>query len=242
MRGVTWRLTGIIGMGCATLWLLPAAQSQAQQSSPSTAPRSRSAVTRRAPVTPATVAVAPTLTPAAPTQPLNMLEQPPGEAQVAFAGDQLAIHADNSSLAAILRQVAADSGMKITGLSSDERVFGRFGPGAPRDVLAELLNGTAYNLVLIGDSSKGAPRELILTPLARAGTPAPAAMAASQTVPDETANEPDNPDGPPPPPEVPPPASAVPQGVRTPQQLFEQLQQMRQAQQQQIPESQTAPR
>ena len=78
-----------------------------------------------------------------------MLQQPAGEAQIVFNGGTLSIRAENSSLAAILHQVAGKSGMQIEGLSGDERVFGTFGPGAPRDVLADLLNGTTYNLVLL---------------------------------------------------------------------------------------------
>src|SRR5271156_6800915 len=113
----------------------------------------------------------------APTQPAelppSLLQQPAQDAQIVFAAGNLSIHADNSSLAAILRKVASDSGMKIEGLGGDERVFGSFGPGAPRDVLADLLVGTAYNQVLLGDLSSGAPRELILTPSTRAGVPAP---------------------------------------------------------------------
>jgi hypothetical protein len=120
-----------------------------------------------------------------------MLQQPAQEAQIAFAGDTLSIHADNSSLTAILRQVATKSGMQIEGLSNDERVFGTFGPGAPRDVLADLLNGTAYNLVLLGDLSNGAPRELILTPATHGGAaPAP----ARQATPDEAISEQETPE------------------------------------------------
>jgi hypothetical protein len=135
----------------------------------------------------------------------SMLQQPAGEAQIVFSGDTLSIRADNSSLSAILHQVAGKSGMQIEGLSGDERVFGTFGPGSPRDVLADLLNGTAYNVVLLGDLSNGAPRQLILTP-------------------------------PPPPPEPTPSGTTPPPtpGVKTPQQLFEQLQRMRSAQGQQV--------
>ena len=99
----------------------------------------------------------------------SMLQQPAQDAQIVFANGNLSIRADNSSLAAILHQVASNSGMKIEGLGSDERVFGNFGPGAPRDVLADLLVGTAYNQVLLGDLSNGAPRELILTPRSGGG-------------------------------------------------------------------------
>ncbi|MDX6457582.1 MAG: hypothetical protein QOE55_1279, partial [Acidobacteriaceae bacterium] len=93
-----------------------------------------------------------------------MLQQPAKDAQIVFSDGNLSIRADNSSLAAILHQVASNSGMKIEGLGGDERVFGSFGPGVPRDVLADLLVGTAYNQVLLGDLSNGAPRELILSP------------------------------------------------------------------------------
>jgi len=163
----------------------------------------------------------------------SMLQQPAGEAQIVITGDTLSIRADNSSLAAILHQVAGKSGMQIEGLSGDERVFGTFGPGAPRDVLADLLNGTAYNLLLLGEVGDGAPRELILTPATHGGA-APASPAPTTTI-DEAANEPEA-EVPPPQPDVPPPGTTPPPtpGVKTPQQLFEQLQKMRSAQQQQV--------
>jgi len=165
-------------------------------------------------------------------QPVSMLQQPAQEAQIAFADNRLSIQAENASLTSILRQVATRSGMRITGLGNDERVFGTFGPGAPRDVLADLLNGTAYNLVLLGDLTNGAPRELILTPATHGGeAPAP----SRQATPDEAISEQETPEVNTPP-DVPPPLPSTPPnpGVRTPQQLFEQLQQMRQAQQQQV--------
>ena len=118
----------------------------------------------------------------------SMLQQPAGEAQIVFSGDTLSIRADNSSLTAILHQVAGKSGMQIEGLSGDERVFGTFGPGAPRDVLADLLNGTAYNLVLLGDLGNGAPRQLILTPATHGGAALP---PPAQTNTDEAGNEPE---------------------------------------------------
>ncbi len=172
----------------------------------------------------------------APPQPTgvapSMLQQPAQDAQIVFVNGLLSIHADNSSLAAILHQVASNSGMKIEGLGSDERVFGNFGPGAPRDVLADLLVGTAYNQVLLGDLSNGAPRELILSPT-RSGATVPSSAPQANAIANANAddNEPEAMEAPPPPPE--PPAGSTqqpPAGVRTPQQLFEQLQQMRAAQ------------
>jgi hypothetical protein len=181
----------------------------------------------------------PAPTQAAPSQPAlsqpatvapSMLQQPAKDAQIVFADGNLSIHADNSSLAAILHQVASSSGMKIEGLGGDERVFGNFGPGTPRDVLADLLVGTAYNQVLLGDLSNGAPRELILSPTrggATAPSPAPQVSANAED------NEPEAVEAPPTPPQQETPAASgqqPPPGVRTPQQLFEQLQQMRAAQ------------
>lgn len=194
-----------------------------------------------APVTPAPAA--PAAQPAAAPQPVpqqsagvapSLLQEPAKDAQIVFADGNLSIHADNSSLSAILHQVASNSGMKIEGLGGDERVFGNFGPGAPRDVLADLLAGTAYNQVLLGDLSNGAPRELILSPATRGGAPAssPAPQANANA---DDGNEAEAVETPPPPPQQPePPAGSTqqpPPGVRTPQQLFEQLQQMRAAQQ-----------
>jgi hypothetical protein len=181
-----------------------------------------------APATPS--AVAPSAPEAANVAP-SLLQQPAQDAKILFDKNRLSIHADNSSLAGILREVASSSGMKVEGLSGDERVFGTFGPGAPRDVIAELLDGTAYNVALIGDLDNGAPRELILTPTTHgAASPAPAPQANS-----DDANDQETQDVPPtPPPDVPQQPTTQPPGtpgVRTPQQLFEQLQRMRQGQQ-----------
>jgi hypothetical protein len=172
-----------------------------------------------------------------------MLQQPAKDAQIVFADGNLSIRADNSSLSAILHQVASNSGMKIEGLGGDERVFGNFGPGAPRDVLADLLVGTAYNQVLLGDLSNGAPRELILSPATRGGAPVPSPAPQANANADDgnEADAADNAPPPPPPPQQEQPAgSQQPPGVRTPQQLFEQLQQMR-AQQQRGQQQQQQP-
>jgi hypothetical protein len=224
--------------GGLTLLLLPFAQAQggvrrglaqpAQQTDAPPAP---------APAQPA-VSPQPPTAPAATLLPPSMLQQPAREATIQFAANSLSIHADNSSLLSILHQFAAKSGMRLDGLNGDERVFGSFGPGAPRDVLADLLNGTAYNVVMVGDLSNGAPRELILSSTTRGGG-APTPSAAPPSNPDDSSNDQDSVDNSstssefpsitPAPPETP----APPPGVKTPQQLFEQLQRMRQGQQQQ---------
>ena len=214
----------------------PAAQTPAQPA-PAQQPQSGAPVQPAAAQQPQSPAPVPQVAP-------SMLQQPAGEAQIVFSSDTLSIRADNSSLSAILHQVAGKSGMQIEGLSGDERVFGTFGPGAPRDVLADLLNGTAYNVVLLGDLSNGAPRQLILTPASHGGAALPSPPQANT---DEASNEPE-PEPLPPPPEPAPSGTTPPPtpGVKTPQQLFEQLQRMRAAQQQQVttpqdPQQQQAP-
>src|SRR5439155_17021704 len=54
--------------------------------------------------------------------------------------------------------------------SSSERVVGQFGPGAPRDVMAQLLNGSHFDYVLLGSpADPGALKKVLL--MARASGP-----------------------------------------------------------------------
>lgn len=91
-------------------------------------------------------------------------------AQVSYAGGQLQVRAENSSLNSILRMVAQATGMKITGGVRDQRVFGNYGPAAPATVLATLLDGTDTNL-LLRETAADQPAELILTPRTGGVTP-----------------------------------------------------------------------
>ncbi len=178
-----------------------------------------------------------------------MLDQPPSPATVIEQSGTLSVTAHNSSLAQILKQVSSKTGMQLEGLSGDERVFGSFGPGNPRDVLISLLDGTPYNIMMVGDLANGAPRQLVLTPKTAAAANSSPAPSTPNPPPDaEEDNSDDNPE-PPPEDEVrpgdvleqqqeqerqnnPPGAS----GPRTPEQLLQQLQQMRNAQQGQQPQ------
>jgi hypothetical protein len=168
----------------------------------------------------ATVAV-----PSQPTVAPSLLDQPAAPATVTANNNQLTVKADNSSLSQILHQVSSAMGMKLDGLGGDERVFGSFGPGDPREVLTALLNGTAYNVMMVGDLPNGAPRELLLTSRAAGGaTPPPAANAIAnqnqpqpgdQDNPDDTASPDDSDDSPPmqyTPPSI-TPAEPPPQGA-----------------------------
>ena len=117
--------------------------------------------------------------PPVPTVAPNLLDQPATPATVRSANNELTVTAHNSSLAQILRQVSSQTGMKLDGMSADERVFGSFGPGATREVLTALLNGTSYNLIMVGDLPNGAPRELLLSRRSGGAAPGSPAVGAS---------------------------------------------------------------
>lgn len=111
--------------------------------------------------------------PAGPLSQLPMDQIPATPATVGYQNGLLTISAQNSTLGEILRDVR-----KLTGASfdipphssgADERVIVNLGPGAPRDVLAALLNGSSFNYVMMGsDADPTALATVILTPKASA--------------------------------------------------------------------------
>jgi hypothetical protein len=197
------------------------------------------------PATPATI-------PPAPQVPLRPQQTPPSRAQVTYTNGELFVAANNSSLNQILRQISSNTGMKVTGGVADERVFGNYGPADPVQVLTSLLDGTATNMILV-QRDDASLAELILTP--RNGGPTPpnphAAAFDDRSEPQRNFSAQPNPtsESAPPPQNNPiaPPANPAttttptpagttqpdsPNGVKTPQQIYEQLQRMRQQQQQ----------
>jgi hypothetical protein len=62
-----------------------------------------------------------------------------------------------------MNEVATTTGATVEGLGDDQRVFGAYGPGPARDVLSQLLHGTGYNVVMVGDQGQGTPREIVLS-------------------------------------------------------------------------------
>lgn len=70
--------------------------------------------------------------------------------QVTFHDNQLTIVAQNSTLADILRAVRKQTGAEIDVPSAPDRVVTNLGPGPAREVLADLLNGSRFNYVLLG--------------------------------------------------------------------------------------------
>ena len=105
-----------------------------------------------------------------PSQRLSIQRAPIQTAEVTYSAGLLTVSATNSSLREILQKIASATGMKITGLVSDDRVFGSYGPGAPAEVLDTLLDGTGSNMLLVQDAYQN-PTELVLTPQRGGPTP-----------------------------------------------------------------------
>jgi hypothetical protein len=223
---------------------LTAQSPQASQAKPATPAQASSTL----PATPPT-------TPEPPPAPPTPSQLPPKRAQITYTNGTLSVSADNASLNQILREIASDTGMKITGGVTEERVFGQYGPDDPAQILAQLLDGTGSNMILVHRDAD-APAELILTP--RQGSPTPPSPNAAafdnrierpepREVPPVQGMQPEPGSSVPAPPSVGPganpgmpngnsPANSSqpdsPNGVKTPQQIYEQLQRMRQQQQQ----------
>lgn len=172
--------------------------------------------------------------PPPPPRPNWPVNDAPVQAKVNWDSKGLSIDASNSSLHQILNQVATATGAKVEGFGSDERVFGDYGPGEARDVLSQLLHGTGYNVLLIGDQGQGTPREIVLSARNENSKPAPGLNPPGMDRP-----APDNPeddDNQPPPvideqQPMPPVNNRGPmnlQGPRTPQQIMLEMQQRQQ--------------
>lgn len=114
--------------------------------------------------------------PPAPPKPNWPIDQPPSPARVTWDSHGLFIQASNSSLKQILQDIIADTGVKLQGLNRDERIFGDYGPGPAREVLSNLLDGSGYNVLMIGGAGDAPPQQIILSPNAPA-SPHPANAA-----------------------------------------------------------------
>ncbi len=106
---------------------------------------------------------APPVVPAAPVYPIPPAQQPAVPAQIVYDGHQLTIKAENASLTEILTEVGKQTGMTVSGLNGDMRVYGNYGPGTVNQTLTALLNGCPYNFVIIGGDATHPPKQLQLS-------------------------------------------------------------------------------
>jgi hypothetical protein len=146
----------------------------------------------------------------------------PAKPAVTWDSHGLRIDAANASLHQILDQVATATGAKVEGMGNDERVFGQYGPGEARDVLSQLLHGSGYNVLLIGDQGQGTPREIVLS-ARQSGGPTQNAVRTMTPVQDsqddEVVEQPEVPEQPP---------TNTPPPPRSPQQVMQELLQRQQ--------------
>jgi hypothetical protein len=127
----------------------------------------------------------------APLQPLPLDQVPAVAPKVSYDSGKLTIEAHNSTLADVLKSVKQETGAELEiPPNATERVVADIGPGRARDVLAELLNGTHFNYVIVGSSSDPtAVQSIFLTP--KSGAPdAPATVANRGTGPQRFPNQP----------------------------------------------------
>jgi hypothetical protein len=199
--------------------------------------------------------------PTGPVQPIPLDSIAAVPPQVSYENNQLTIVAPNSTLGDILRAVRKLTGAEIEIPSAPERVVTNLGPGPAREVVAELLNGSRFNYVLLGSPADDATLTRVVLVAKTSGPEVTPGPQPEGGVPQATANNM-------PPQQPPPPAEAEaeannednnddsadqapegaeqqqqpnqPQdqnGVKTPQQMLQEMQQrqlqMQQQQQQQ---------
>ena len=105
----------------------------------------------------ANVKVAAVPAPDQPTPEPAALEQsqpPPAPAvSVTYEKGMLSIHADKATLSQVLYEVQlrTQAEIAIPAGAEQEKVIAELGPAPARDVLAELLNGSPYNFIVVGD-------------------------------------------------------------------------------------------
>jgi hypothetical protein len=180
--------------------------------------------------------------------------------RISYQNGQLTVVAENTNLSDILNGIRAATGVKIetAGGAGSERVAAIIGPASVRDVLLTLLEGSRYDFILMGSlNDPDRIERVVLTPksnsagLSASNAPRPAAPAAEEAVPEENetdsddnagfapaAAQPGPPQGPPQPgaatnPAQPATQPDAQQGVKTPDQLLQDLRNMQQQQQQQ---------
>ncbi len=166
--------------------------------------------------------------------------------QVSYQDGQLTIVAPNSTLGDILRGVRKHTSADIEiPPTASERVVTRLGPGPAREVMAELLNGSRFNYILLGSPDNANVLVRVVLVAKTGDTPTPSDKAAPSTE-EAKAAAADAPDADPAEDaaddntdqaaaaEAEQPATAEQPGAKTPQQMLQEMQQ-RQLQMQQQP-------
>ena len=141
------------------------------------------ATAKSSPAKPSPAQPQPAATTPTPTAPEVTPEHGPSSPpQVNLQSGQLTIVARNSTMSDVLNAVSQKTGAHVDmPAGSGERVVGQFGPGAPRDVMAQLLNGSHYDYVLLGSAADPhALNKIVLMAKSNGPEPAPSPQANQQ--------------------------------------------------------------
>ncbi|HET7892223.1 MAG TPA: hypothetical protein VFL34_11885 [Candidatus Sulfotelmatobacter sp.] len=120
--------------------------------------------------------------PTGPVQQVPLDSMAPVPPQVSYQNSQLTINAPNSTLGDILRAVRKQTGAEIEVPAANERVVTHLGPGPAREVMAELLNGSRFNYVLLGSPADNSvlTRIVLVAKAAPESNPTPGQIAGQQ--------------------------------------------------------------
>lgn len=178
------------------------------------------------------------------TVPPTLANSPPQPPDVRFQNGLLSIHAENSTLADVLNDVRSKTGtqIQVPPGASTERVVVQQGPAPLRDALVALLQGSGFDYIILGSAQNPETVErVLLTPhvanSAAAMQPAYNSQRNEYQYQPEIDQNSEAPGMPLPQPEpVQPnvgqsPAGQSSGGIKTPEQLLRELQQLRAGQQ-----------
>jgi hypothetical protein len=161
------------------------------------APRSITPVAAVSPApAPARASYAPVITPPRP--------KPRPRVDVEFQNGKLTIWAEKASLAEVLSEVHNRTGAEIPipPGADQEQVVANFGPGAPRDVLTALLNGSRFNFILVGSDRDASQVKSVILTARGEGVSQPAIEIPSSPVAQSDPEPPPQENPPEPPPEA----------------------------------------
>ena len=115
-----------------------------------------------------------------PQVPLLPSQMPPKPPRISYAGGQLTVIADNSTMGDILNAVRSATGIKMEGTSGgSDRVYGQYGPASPRVILDSLLSGSHYDFIILSSlENPEVVQRVILSP--RGNSPASSVNASNQ--------------------------------------------------------------
>jgi hypothetical protein len=202
------------------------------------------------------------LPPPPPPPPPTPAQLPPNPARVTMRDGLLTIDANNSTLADVLTGVRRETkaAIDLPPGATAERVVANLGPGTPQNVLTALLNGSRFDYIILGSQDQPDAVQRVILRAKSGPEAAPGAVAVAQRPPNANVQAPppdDGEDQAPPTEEVPdennqqPPQQEIDNeqqqgqqgqpgqqqqqqpGVKTPEQLLEELRQMQQQQQEQ---------